>query len=380
MMRRAAITILFIAIVSTKVQADFEARTWTSLSGATVDAVFVEFSAGFVVLEQIDGNRFQIHPSNLSEDDREYLSELAQGIDSDDVADVSPSGEPTVLPGTEGDADRHIFAEGVFAEPQVLAAADFTNFTPSDPAEARYLGVQYGPRAEDVVYMAVDYREAGELPPTIAVHNFGRAGVRGPSYTLSARRTSMRTSDGDRVRVARFELQPLRAEFGSIEIETSIEILAGFDDPFKIHLKAESSFRVGRENYSFEIGDEIAAKLSAGTGNINVLRLFAEPEIEVRGRWRRVDGMLKMGDWILVPGSGMDNSISIAILDDDDRSLETGRARLQSEKLLEGQVQGLFRLYEPRRFDRAGTYGIETSIDLGSVLGEVSTRARYEVR
>lgn len=48
-------------------------RTWTSRSGATVDASFVKKDRGFIELKADTGKRLMIRVTDLSQDDREYI-------------------------------------------------------------------------------------------------------------------------------------------------------------------------------------------------------------------------------------------------------------------------------------------------------------------
>lgn len=50
-----------------------EMRIWTSADGQTVEAEFVRFSMGKIVLKKADGKEISVPPSYLSDDDQEYV-------------------------------------------------------------------------------------------------------------------------------------------------------------------------------------------------------------------------------------------------------------------------------------------------------------------
>lgn len=393
-MKRIVGLAFFVILLANPALTDGSARTWTSVSGAQVEARFIEFSAGFVVLEQSDGSRFQIHPSNLSQDDREHLSKLA-GETHQPPAD---SEAPSVSPGTapQPGVDRpgrpaaqdateeggHIFASDAFEEPKKLNASDFPNFTPSNPEEAKYVGLQYGPRAQDVVYIALDIEDSGELPKSIAVRNFGQARIRGDIYSLTPRRTSVRNHLDERVNVLSARLQTLNSSFGSVQIETEIDLVSGFGDAYRLHVFAENELTIGSERQSFGVGGQIFAKMTSGQGEIPVIRLFAEPVLRVQTRPFVIIGALNMDDWYLVPGRGMDRSVKLTISDEDGRVIETLNHSWDRTVMYtppRGSA-GLQPWKRPDALRETGTYVISSEIDLGSVFGKLQRERKEEVQ
>ena len=51
-----------------------EMRTWQSASGKTINAVFVEDLGSVIVLETINGSRFQINKTSLIQEDQDYIA------------------------------------------------------------------------------------------------------------------------------------------------------------------------------------------------------------------------------------------------------------------------------------------------------------------
>jgi|BioPla2DNA2_1021312.scaffolds.fasta_scaffold109049_1 hypothetical protein len=71
---------LFAYIVSTAVASDklqFKPRTWTSKSGATIEAALVKSDKYTAVLQKIDGSTVKISPTALSRADQDYLAKAA---------------------------------------------------------------------------------------------------------------------------------------------------------------------------------------------------------------------------------------------------------------------------------------------------------------
>ena len=55
-----------------------EIRTWTSASGATIEAAYLEQQFDLVILQTTDGEKIKIRADRLSADDQRYLAELRQ--------------------------------------------------------------------------------------------------------------------------------------------------------------------------------------------------------------------------------------------------------------------------------------------------------------
>jgi hypothetical protein len=53
-----------------------EVRSWTSTTGAKVEASIVEEKGTYVVLKSAEGKTFQIARNRLSKDDQSYIEEL----------------------------------------------------------------------------------------------------------------------------------------------------------------------------------------------------------------------------------------------------------------------------------------------------------------
>jgi hypothetical protein len=61
--------------VGVSARTEYEMRTWTSVSGKTVEARFVSVFNGMVVLLKTDGQKVRIAASQLSDEDRIYLED-----------------------------------------------------------------------------------------------------------------------------------------------------------------------------------------------------------------------------------------------------------------------------------------------------------------
>lgn len=73
------------AVLALAVAGGAQARTWTSVSGAKVEADFISVQAGMVVLKKSEGQQLKIGLNLLSKEDQEYVRSQA-GADSGSAA------------------------------------------------------------------------------------------------------------------------------------------------------------------------------------------------------------------------------------------------------------------------------------------------------
>jgi hypothetical protein len=76
-MHRPLSVVLCLWVFATVVGADEEARTWTSVSGTTLEARYLQTSGSSALLQKPDGNTARISLGRLSAEDRAYVANLA---------------------------------------------------------------------------------------------------------------------------------------------------------------------------------------------------------------------------------------------------------------------------------------------------------------
>ena len=76
-MNKPALCLLLVALVPA---AGATARTWTSVSGATLDADYAGREGATILLEEADGKRLSIRIDQLSPADREYVRGLNRPV------------------------------------------------------------------------------------------------------------------------------------------------------------------------------------------------------------------------------------------------------------------------------------------------------------
>ncbi len=104
---------IWLTLAVAVVAAEPELRTWTSQSGAKVEAKLIEQKGDDVVLEKADGKQLAIRLDKLSEQDQEYVRSLAKPAEPAPAGGVPIEGAPPAPP-----------AEPAAPQPEAPAYAD----------------------------------------------------------------------------------------------------------------------------------------------------------------------------------------------------------------------------------------------------------------
>ncbi len=108
-------------LVGTRGSGTGEMRTWTSVSGATVEAHYIGMEQGEIIVQGPDGLQFTIRPDLLSEADQQYAREQLG---------IAPDTEPPT-------AEQP-------AKPTAFDSSRIPNLNLNQPGQARFIGFQTG--------------------------------------------------------------------------------------------------------------------------------------------------------------------------------------------------------------------------------------------
>jgi len=397
---RTIVWLALIALFEAVLIPPIHARIWTSRSGATVEAELLKVEGGFVQLESAEGKRFKIRQADLSEEDRQHVAERQSGEGVQQLTEAQIAAQFGVDPNEkdkgpaeaniatvegQGTQDKieadpaHFLSAENFAEASVMKAADFPDLKLENPEKAAFIGLQYGPEAKDVVYVAFDRESSAELPETALIHNMGNARMNIHTYKRAGKKGDFEKEEDKDYRVVKFEDIELASSFGEIKVKAELKLIFGIVNPGIIHGFAEIELRKGFQKCDFLLVRDLSDNITTGSGEIETVHLLGPPSVNVRVLWNNVYGTLKFGEWMTVPGRGMDGEVELAILGDEAKELESSDVEWEEEAMVANNREE-WKWYDPEEFDEPGNYKVRATIDLGPILGTVSNEVAHTVK
>lgn len=339
------------------------ARTWTSQSGAQVEAEFEKLEGDFVILRASDGRTFKILKTQLSAEDQSYVDQAVAPAPA--APPETPARPPPRAP------IQNPAVEWIRYDPAPsLALEQFPALDRSKAANMMFVGIQYGPAPRETLYCAFEM-ENPQDPPTL-LHIYDPA--QGQPVTLRA----VRRKAGEH-RVTSFRDIRRTATYGSVRMTANIEFLCGFARNDTVLLTAQVDLARSDATAQFLIGGYLNNDFTYGPGQINVIPFLEPPELNVRAWMMRgpvLTGYCKIGRWSLIPKAGMDRVLAVEIVDrESGKSLGQTNGQFNEEKLLTGAPDKtllVFLRLEPER-----KVSINASMNLGPLLGPVSRTVNF---
>ena len=348
------------------------ARTWTSVSGATVEAEFVELDGENAILGRANGERFLISLSKLSEGDREHIGSLTRpNGDRGGDADSAPDAEevPAAV------APLRLFGEATIRRAPPARAGDLPAIELRQPDTATRWAFQFGPNEGDIAYFVFDSPGLDLLHDTLYVYSPSQ-----PHYRTPQKIVGKKVSLGED-KVRRFSGISLAAKNGTLNTRFILDLTYGVVriDILGVVVNVELSAAGGGVS-RFAYGGYINEQL--GVGGEEAFEVFpALQEIRlgasVKANLAPAQGSvsLKMGPMNLVPGKGVDKAIRVELVDAEGKIRERFKTEPAREDLLsEGGTQYSFNLEKAKP---GKDYTMKASIDLGPVVGPMESRSSF---
>lgn len=337
-----------------------EMRTWTSVSGATVEAELERVSGGRAYLKAPNGKQFAIGMTSLSEADREYIQSQqkpdASGgslFPSSTPKDAAPAPQPTA-------ENRFPYAAAASLEGGLPGSIQLRH-----PDNAKFLLIQYGPGARDVLYAVFDPPEPRTTADVAYLWSPSLPGYQTP-----------RKMEGDSEDVAGndayiFEV-PVTTQFGNLRVKGTLELASGASKWWLIFAKLDAEISEGVKSSGFQVGAYVNESLAdvSDMATAKPVRFLGEPRLSVgyNASRRSSSGSLKLGGMTLVPGKGMDDEIELVYLDTDGDEEDEKEWELTEQILFSSGHGGAFR-YSPKELEPGQPYTVRASIDLGPIFG-----------
>lgn len=380
------------------------ARTWTSATGNTVDAEFVRLEGQRVVLKTADGRTLGIPASQLSAADQEFVKgqaaasaflEAESGNDGGPMVDIPPPevglaepvpdkpaavpaapvaapAAPAAAPAPKGPPAKGFFQQA-YEKAAPMNSDDLGGFEVKAPGNIAYLAVQTGPAAGDLHVLVLD-GGSSEVGEHDVMHWYDvKKGLEKP-LSLDASRTRFPRKDGERVH--RFRPPPFTTQFGDIKVTHEWEVYDGVKQPGLVYLVAELTMQKGATSNVLVLCGFINARMSLGAGELVPYAYLQNPVYQIRQRYSRVYGSLKVGEFWPVPKSGMEKSVELIAFQKDGRQVDRIKVPLDDE-IIE-IVEAQFRFAEPFKRTKAGqVYQVKSVADMG-LLGALEATCTYK--
>ncbi len=355
------------------------ARTWTSVSGATVEAEFDGFNDGQVRLKTADGRQFAIALDALSAEDQAYVQQQAP-------AEAAPPAEPAAdapapAPKTEAKANAEAEAGPSFlgvayeAVPPLEGDAVAALFGEALPDYAFY-AIQYGPAASNLLYLALSPPENVGGSRRLLVHN--------PSAPLREKTQQIRSSrfdfpphfsPGRREPVARLNLPRLDTRFGRAEVSHDMQLFAGINKrPELVHLVNTISLRTPAGAARLRTGGLLPNNeylLSPG-GTAKALPLAQTPEVKGSVTRDRLLVDMNMGPFRFIPLQGLGRRIEIRVVNpENQRVAMRHRIDVTLDDYINLPQQSTSPVGWTPKGLKPGTYTLKAELDLGPIFERV---------
>lgn len=330
------------------------ARTWTSVSGATIEARYVGMERGEIVLQGADGTQFRIQPGLLSEADQNYVRQRLEG-------------EPAPPAATD---------PGETARPAQVDSRNIPGLNLAQPDEARMIGLQTGPGADQVVYFIADRSSGSEFMDTMYMYTPSASGPQ------QVRKLSSRSRRLDRDPYVEFETLRFSARHGQVQADHEVTFHGGARRWDLIWLEVKSRYTAGRESQDIEAYGTVNNELQVGHGVIPVIPLAMPFRIHLRQNPSRPHqiqtGLFYGGEMFIRGPRRLLESVRMEALDPAENVAESPRIQTsESQDFPEARPRNM--VGEFTRLTGGIQYQIVAKVDLGPLFGETETRINITV-
>jgi len=332
---------------------DAPMRTWTSVSGATVEARYIAVERGEIVLQGADGMEFTIRPDLLSAADQQYVRDQL-GIQPD-----APTEQPTAT------------------KPGTLDSRAIQGLQLVQPDTARMIGLQTGAGASEVVYLILDQSRASDVHDILHVY---QPGATGPQRL---RKINDRARRHDGQRYVEFHEQNFSGQYGQTRAEHAVTVSSGAVRNDLIWIKVTSTYTTGPDSADIEFVGAINSEARTGPGDIPVMPLameFSTALLSMGPDTSQVHGsILGRGEFTITGPRRLLDALRIELQDKNGEVVETVRPTIVD---IAAFPQARSRVYRARftRLTPGEEYTAILRPDLGPVISVTEGRQRVASR
>ncbi|MEM7391014.1 MAG: hypothetical protein AAF492_01600 [Verrucomicrobiota bacterium] len=365
-----------------------EARTWTSVKGSKVEAEFVRVEGRRVILKRPDGSLIRIAGSSLILEDRKYIAAQMKKPKAGDKDKEYPDDEFANLPArTEPEkkdppatkpkpAPKKSDGPFSYAEASPFSVEDFAGLKLEDAANGVYLGLQYGPGEQDVVYVAFDAPDFEKPPETMFVYAPGSK-LYNKTMALKGKKKTVAVANA-KGKASFFPPLKFSSEFGDIKADYEINMQYGVKSWSLLYVATEVKLTKTRGASSgLELRGYMGEHVTEREGTIKVMPLLKQPALSLSSRAAghglqlRMD--VKMGSQRILPGKSMKDDIELAYTDDKDKKAGKEKVELTEERMYNSTPIS----HTPKKLKPGRGYSALASIDLGPLFGTLEASKSF---
>jgi len=263
-----------------------------------------------------------------------------------------------------------IFDQASYDNVDPISVSRFPGLQLRTPAEASYVGIQYGPKASDVLYAAFDTKGAGEQRDVMFLYSPGN-----PVYTNTSRVTGFKRGAGDARQVS-FKKINISTLFGSVTAAFDLEFvyLPGQSNQVNVTVLADLSKDNTRSKF---VLNGPLTDLLVGDGLITIKGLLDLPmlwvTLDLTTGAPRLVGNLNMSHLKMAPKDGMDTRLAIEVTTGDGATVQKDSLKIDEAGF--GQQYGI--AYDLKKLSPGQTYVVKASINLGPFLGPATFEDKF---
>ncbi len=254
-----------------------------------------------------------------------------------------------------------IFDQAQYENVDSFSVSQFPGLQLRTPAAATYIGLQYGPRSSDVIYMAFDPKSPSEPRDILFLYSPGTA-----AYSNTVRMTGFKKTVADN-RIVDFKRFKLSGRFGQVSADSEIECQYSAVLSNQLTLIVNVDLYKGDTKNRFVLSGEVT-DLIQSDGAINVKGILDLPvlwvSLDLSSGSAQLIGNLNMSHLKLMPKEGTENRVLLVLKTEQDEVVFREAVKLD-EKMFD-QKYGI--TAELKKVP-PGTYRVLASIDLGPFLG-----------
>lgn len=292
------------------------------------------------------------------------------------AAAESATAEAAAAPGKEDPAAKagsmNLFDNLSYENIDPLQSGRIPNLQLRVASLAVYMGFQYGPGKDEVVYLAFDTKSAQDSRDVMFVYSPGAPEFKTPSKVAGFKKTA-----GD-VRMVSFKKFKLKTNVGSITADYEMDSSMLGTATNALAMTISASLSKGDTKSRFLLyGQEF--DLVQGDAIVNVKGILDMPvlwvSLDLTGGAPQLVGNLNMSNMKLVPKEGMDTRVALTIKDANGEVVQR-----DSVKLDEAGFTAKYGIVSQLKKATPGqTYTVEATINLGPFLGPVSFEEKFSI-
>ena len=288
-----------------------------------------------------------------------------EAVASVPTQNVTETAKPVEKPVTQGSTSLNLFEQAVYENVSPITSVQIPGLRLRTPASATYIGFQYGPLAQEVLYLTFDTKNPQEIHDTMYVYAPAL-----PAYSNTLQVGGMKRSSGD-TRSITFKKIKFGTRFGQIgaEYEAECTYVAAQTNQLRVTIATELS--KGDMRSRFLLGGE-PTDLLQGEGLVSVKGILDFPilwlGLDLTAPSPRLVGNLNMAQMKMVPKDGMDNRVTVTITDDKSTVVQKEQIKLDEASL--SQKYGI--VCELRKLNPGQSYTVQSSLDLGPFIGSIA--------